>query len=117
MAAYLHALAAGGNDAVGAAFELGGYVRDANGGRHTLGGPADQSARDEGPSSTDEGVLLEPCGLVDYGCGILLEYNVIPRGGMPMLPQAGAAVFVPGHSGKLASVRLYDGLPPLGPVS
>jgi hypothetical protein len=117
VAAYLQALAAGDLDAVGATFEQDGYVRDADGGRHGHGDVGGLSARDQRLSSTDGGIRLEPCGLVDDRRGTLLEYNVIRRGAMPLLSQAGAAVFVPGHSGKLAAVRLYDSLPPLGPES
>lgn len=117
VAAYVNALAAGDEDAVGAAFELDGYVRDADGGRRTLGGPDGLSARDERPSATDGGMLLEPCDLVEDRRGTLLEYNVSRRSATPVLPQAGAAVFTSGHGGKLAAVRLYDSLPPLGPES
>ena len=108
VAAYRHALAAGDIDAVGAAFEPDGYLRDGDGGRHALGGVGAPSARDEWLRSTEGSMLLEPCGLVDDGRGTLLEYNVVRRSGRPVLPRAGAAVFEPGHGGKLAAVRCYD---------
>ena len=115
MAAFVQASAAGDIDAIGAAFEEDGYVRDADGGRHTHGGPDGLSRYYERLFSAGGGIPFEGCALMDDGRASLLEYNVVRRGAMPLPPQAGAAVFVPGQGGKLAAVRFYDSLPPLGP--
>jgi len=62
------------------------------------------------------GITLEPCALVDDGRACLLEYDVVRWGNAPVPPRAGAAVFVRGGSGRLASVRLYDDLEPPRPT-
>jgi hypothetical protein len=54
------------------------------------------------------GITLEPCALIDDGAAHALEYNVVGWGDAELAPEAGVAVFVPGESGRLAAVRLYD---------
>jgi hypothetical protein len=111
VAEYQRGLAAGDLDAIVAAFDPDGYVRDPAGGRHT--GPdglrAFYAARlaDDGGSS----IPLESCTLVDDGHACALEYNVVRPG---ELPQAGVAVHARGPSGRLAAVRVYDDAGPSG---
>jgi hypothetical protein len=116
VAAYLHGFAAGDVDAIVVAFEPDGYVRDAEGRQHSHGGPDGLSAYYERLFSTGRGIPLESCAVVDDGRTCVLEYNVVRWGTTRPSPQAGAGVFVRGHSGKLAAVRVYDDdtIPPLG---
>jgi hypothetical protein len=105
----LRALAAGDLDAVVAAFDPGGSVRDAAGEDHR-GAAALRAfyARRlaAGP---------EPCTITDDGRACALEYNVVAWGRTPLPPQAGLAVYVRGSGGKLAAARIYDDAdPPLG---
>lgn len=114
--AYLHAFAAGDVDAIVAAFESEGYLRDAEGRQYGREGPDGVSAYYQRLFSTGGGIPLDPCALVDDGRKCVLEYNVVGWGGVRLPPRAGAGVLVRGHSGRLAAVRLYDDtVPPLGP--
>jgi hypothetical protein len=111
--AYLRELAAGDPDGVVAAFEPDGWVREA--------GQQDHRGRDGLRAYYDDlladggGISLEACALVDDGRRCALEYNLLGRGGVQLPPQAGAAVFVRGGSGKVAAVRLYGDLVPSAP--
>ena len=114
--AYVRAFATGDVDAIAAAFEPHGYVRDAEGRHYSRGGPDGLSAYYERLFSTGGGIPLESCALVDDGRRCMLEYNVGRWGTTRPPPQAGAGVFVRGHGGKLTAVRVYDDtLQPLGP--
>jgi hypothetical protein len=108
VAEYQRALAAGDLDAIVAAFEPDGWVRDPAGGRHTDrdGLRAFYAAR-----LADGGIPLEGCMLVDDGRACALEYNIMLRG---ELPQAGVVVHARGPSGRLAAVRVYDDAGPSG---
>ncbi len=115
LSAYLRAFAAGEVAAIVAAFESDGYLRDAEGRQHSREGPDGVSAYYQGLFSTGGGIPLESCALVDDGRNCVLEYNVVGWGATWLPPRAGAGVFVRGHGGRLAAVRLYDdAIPPPG---
>ena len=118
VAKYQRALAAGDVDAVVATFEPDGYAREPAGGRYVHRGPAGLRAFYEHLFSNDGGIPLEHCALVDDGRACALEYNVVRWGRTQLPPEAGVAVYVRGHSGRLAAARIYDDTdPPLGPRS
>ena len=90
-------------------------LRDAEGRQHSREGPDGVSAYYQRLFSTGGGIPLESCALVDDGRNCVLEYNVVGWGATRLPPRAGAGVFVRGHGGRLAAVRLYDDtIPPLG---
>ncbi len=116
LADYQRALAAGDVDAIVAAFEPDGYAREPAGGQHIHRGPDGLRAFYELLFSNDGGIPLEHCSVIDDGRACALEYNVVRWGKTELPPQAGVAVYVRGHSGKLAAARIYDDAdPPLGP--
>ena len=113
VAAYLRAVAAGDLDAIVAAFEPDGCVRESGSGRHVHRGP-DGLRAFYGWLLSSGGMSLEACALVDDGRVCALEHVV--RWGTGLPPQAAVAVFVRGESGRLAAVRVYDDTdPPLRP--
>jgi hypothetical protein len=108
LADYRRALAAGDIDAVVAAFEPDGYVREPAGSRHVHRGPDGLRALYERVFSSGGGITLEPCNLVDDGRACAMEYNLVQRGTTRLPPRAGLAILVRGRTGKLAAVRVYD---------
>jgi SnoaL-like domain len=100
--AYHRALAAADVDAVAAAFEPAGYVREPSGGEYR--GP-DAIRAFYAPILDAGGVRPELCAMTDDGRACALEYNLAPTGSPPA---AGIAVHVRGEGGKLAAVRIYD---------
>jgi SnoaL-like domain len=106
---YHRALAARDVDAVVAAFEPDGYVREPSGGRHDAD---DLRAYYELILSDGDGMHLELCTVADDGRACALEYNVIARDRTGSAPAAGSAVHVRGDGGKLAAVRMYDDVAP-----
>jgi hypothetical protein len=112
VADYQRALAAGDADAIVAAFEPDGYAREPAGGRHVHRGPDGLRAFYERLFSNGGGIPQEHCNIVDDGRACALEYNVVRWGQTPLPPQAGVAVYVRGHSGKLAAARIYDDVDP-----
>jgi hypothetical protein len=107
VAEYVAALAAGDVDALLTVFEPDGALREPAGDPYVHRGPEALRAffsRWLEPG----GITLEHCALVDDGQTHALEYNVVSWGEMELAPEAGVAVFVPGQSGRLAAVRLYD---------
>jgi len=109
---YKAALAAGDLDAVLAAFEPDGYAREPAGAQYVHRGPDGLRAFYEGLFSNGGGIPLEICALIDDGRACALEYNVVRWGETELPPQAGVAVYVRGHSGKLAAARIYDDTDP-----
>jgi hypothetical protein len=115
---YQEALAAGDVDAIVATFEPDGYAREPAGGQYVHRGPDGLRAFYELLFSNGGGIPLEHCALIDDGRACALEYNVERWGQTELLPEAGVAVYVRGHSGKLAAARIYDDTdPPLGAAS
>jgi hypothetical protein len=112
VAEYQHALAAGDVDAVVAAFEPDGYVREPAGARYVHAGPGGLRSFYGLLFSNDGGIPLEHCALIDDQRACALEYNVVRWGRTELPPQAGVAVYVRGQSGKLAAARIYDDVDP-----
>jgi hypothetical protein len=106
---YQRALAAGDVDAVVAAFEPGGYVREPSGSTHR--GADELHAFYELMFFDGGGMALEPCAIADDGRACALEYNVAARGQPYAPPTAGIVVHVRGD-GALAAVRFYDDVQP-----
>jgi hypothetical protein len=107
---YHRALAAGDVDAVVAAFEPDGYVREPSGGVHR--GPDELRAFHERLFSDGGGQRLELCAIADDGRACALEYNMGGQSSGP--PTAGIAVHVRGAGGGLAAVRIYEDARPEG---
>jgi hypothetical protein len=106
---YHRALAAGDVDAVVAACEPGGYVREPSGSTHR--GADELRAFYELMFSDGGGMPLEPCAIADDGRACALEYNLAARRQPNAPPTAGIAVHVRGD-GALAAVRFYDDVQP-----
>jgi hypothetical protein len=116
VAEYQRALAAGALDAIVAAFEPHGYAREPAGGQYVHRGPDGLRSLYQRLFSNDGGIPLEHCALTDDKRACALEYNVVRWGHTELPPAAGVAVYVRGHSGRLAAVRIYDDAePPLAP--
>ena len=103
---YLRSLAVGDADAVVAAFEPDGSMREPAGDVHR--GTDALRALYTRFFSNGGGIPLEHCALWDDGRSCALEYNVVAWGRTELAPQAGIAVYARGDSGKLASARVYD---------
>ena len=115
VAEYQRALAAGGLDAIVAAFEPHGYAREPAGGDYVHRGTDSLRSFYQQLFSNEGGIPLEHCALIDDERACALEYNVVRWGQTELPPEAGVAVYVRGQSGKLAAVRIYDDAdPPLG---
>jgi hypothetical protein len=112
LAEYQRAVSSGDVDAIVATFDPDGYAREPAGGEHFHRGRDGLRAFYELLFSNDGGIPLEHCRLVDDGRACALEYNVVRWGGSEPPPQAGVAVYVRGHSGKLAAARIYDDVTP-----
>jgi hypothetical protein len=111
VAEHQRCLAAGDLDAVVAAFEPDGSVRE----------PADATVhrgRDGLRAlyarmfSHGGGVVQRPCAIVGDEGVWALEYNVVRWGREQLLPQAAVAVYVEGQGGRLSAVRVYDDVEP-----
>jgi hypothetical protein len=112
---YQAALAAGDVDSIVASFEPDGYAREPAGGEYVHRRPGGLRAFYGRLFSAGGGIPLEHCTLIDDEQACALEYNVVRWGEAELPPQAGVAVYVRGHSGKLAAARIYDDVsPPLG---
>jgi hypothetical protein len=109
---YQRALAAGDADAVVAAFEPDGYVREPAGDSYTHRGTDELRALFQQFFSNGGGIPLQHCAVFDDGRACALEYNVVEWGGIELPPQAGVAVYVRGATGKLAAARIYDDADP-----
>jgi hypothetical protein len=105
---YQRALARGDVEAILAAFEPDGYMREPAGGAYVHRGTDELRALYELFFSNGGGIPLEHCTVTDDGRACALEYNVVAWGRTAMPPEAGLAVYVRGESGKLAAARVYD---------
>lgn len=107
---YHRALAAGDALAADAVFEPDGTVRE----------PAGSAWAHKGADRTewykrilaDGGIKLHLGTITDDGETVVYEYLVDQWGGAHLTPQAGAAAYTRGASGKLASARIYDDVTP-----
>jgi hypothetical protein len=112
VAEYQAALAAGDVDAIVAAFEPNGYVREPAGSHYVHEGRDGLRAFYELLFSNDGGIRLEHCAVIDDERACALEYNVVRWGETELPPEAGVAVYVRGETGKLAAARIYDDVNP-----
>jgi hypothetical protein len=94
-------------EAILAAFEPDGYMREAAGDGDVHRGTDELRAHYELLLSDGGSISLEHCAVIDDGRACALEYNVVARGRTELPPQAGLAVYVRGDSGKLAAARIY----------
>jgi SnoaL-like domain len=113
---YHRALAAGDVDAVVAAFEPDGSVREPAGGAGTHRGTDELRAFYEQLVSDGGGIPLELCAMADDGRACALEYNLVAPGQATAPPGAGIAVHVRGDGGRLAAVRIYDDRPAIAGI-
>ncbi len=104
---YQRALAAGDVDGVLACFEPDGYVREPAGDGYTYRG-AEALREFYGAILAGGGIPLEHCTMTHDATRTVLEYNVLQWGDVALPPQAGAAVYERGPSGRLAAARIYD---------
>ena len=109
---YQRALAAGDVEAVLAAFEPDGYMREPAGDGYIHRGTDELRSLYERFFSNGGGIPLEHCTVTDDGRACALEYNVVTWGRTALPPEAGLAVYVRGDSGKLAAARVYDDADP-----
>jgi hypothetical protein len=109
---YQRALASGDVEAILAAFEPDGYLREPAGEVH---GGTDELRAIYERFFSNGGIPLECCAVTDNGRACALEYNLVTWGRTALPPEAGLAVYVRGDSGRLAAARVYDDTDP--PVS
>jgi hypothetical protein len=105
---YQRALATGDVEAILAAFEPNGYMREPAGDGFVHRGTDELRALYERFFSNGGGIPLEHCTVTDDGRACALEYNVVAWGRTALAPEAGLAVYVRGDSGRLAAARVYD---------
>jgi SnoaL-like domain len=110
--AYQRALASGDVEAILAAFEPDGELREPAGDAHVHRGTDELRLLYERFFSNGGGIPLEHCTVTDNGRACALEYNVVAWGRTELPPEAGIAVYVRGDSGKLAAARVYDDADP-----
>jgi len=106
---YHRALEAGDAIAADGVFEPDGWVREPAGSAYTHAG----AERTEWYKSilSAGGIRLHLGTITDDGETVVYEYLADKWGG-PMTPQAGAAAYTRGPSGKLVSARIYDDVTP-----
>jgi SnoaL-like protein len=109
---YQRGLAAGDVEAVLAAFEPDGHMREPAGDGYVHRGTDELRALYEEFFSNGGGIPLEHCAVTDDGRACALEYNVVAWGRTALSPEAGLAVYVRGDGGKLAAARVYDDTDP-----
>lgn len=108
---YQRALAAGDADAIIAAFEPEGTVREPAGGPYSYRGAAHRAIYDT-MFANGGGIPLQFCTVTDDGRRCAIEYNCVRWGKDAIPPQAGIAVYERGASGRLAAARIYDDVTP-----
>ncbi len=109
---YQHALATGDVEAILAAYEPGGRMREPADGAYVHRGTDELRTLYEQYFSNGGGIPLEHCSVTDDGRACALEYNVVTWGQTALAPEAGLAVYVRGDAGKLADARVYDDCDP-----
>lgn len=107
---YHEALGDADADAADGVFEPDGVVREPAGGQWSYRG-ADRTAwyhtvLSQGP------IVLHLATITDDGETVVYEYMADRWGEAPMTPQAGAAAYQRGDSGKLCAARIYDDVEP-----
>jgi len=107
---YHEALGAGDAAGADAVFEPDGVVREPSGSAYAHSG-ADRTAWYQ-RILADGGIVLHLGSITDDGTTVVYEYLADKWGSQTMPPQAGAAAYSRGESGKLASARIYDDVAP-----
>jgi hypothetical protein len=105
---YQRALASGDAEAIVAAFEPDGLMREPAGEPFVHRGTEELRALYVRFFSNGGGIGLEHCTVIDDGRACALEYNVVAWGRTELSPEAGIAVYVRGDGGKLTAARVYD---------
>jgi hypothetical protein len=113
--AYHRALSAGDAAAADSVFDLDGVVREPAGSAYTHAGD-DRSAW-YAKVLSDGGIQLHLGSITDDGQTVVFEFLADQWGRERMTPQAGAAAYTRGPSGKLISARIYDDVTPPAAVS
>ncbi len=108
---YQRALAAGDADAIIAAFDPDGIVREPAGGPYSYRGAAHRAIYDT-MFANGGGIPLQFCTVTDDGTRCAIEYNCVRWGKDAIPPQAGIAVYERGGSGRLVAARIYDDVSP-----
>lgn len=104
---YQSALADGDVDRILACFESDACVREPAGDGHIHCG-TDALRTFYTAMLAGGGIPLEHCAVTHDATRTVLEYNVLQWGGVALAPQAGAAVYERGLSGRLTAARIYD---------
>ena len=107
---YHRALAAGDGAAADSVFEAEGVVREPSGSAYSHTG-AERTAWYDFILS-DGGIQLHLGSITDDGETVVFEFLVDQWGSEHLTPQAGAAAYTRGPSGKLVSARIYDDVTP-----
>jgi hypothetical protein len=108
---YQRGLATGDAEAVIAAFEPDGVVREPSGGPFTYAGEAHHRVYGL-MFAHGGGIPLEFCTVTDDGVACGIEYTCVRWGKDSIPPQAGVAVYERGETGRLAAARIYDDVAP-----
>jgi len=108
---YQRGLAAGDADAVVAAFEPDGEVREPAGGPYRYAGEAHRRIY-EIQFANGGGIPLTFCTATDDGVACAIEYICDRWGKDAIPPQAGVAVYERGDTGLLRAARIYDDVTP-----
>lgn len=112
---YHHALSAGDAALADSVFEPDGVVREPSGSAYSHTG-ADRTAWYQKILS-DGGIKLHLGSITDDGETVVFEFLVDRWGKERLTPQAGAAAYTRGPSGKLVSARIYDDVTPPAAIS
>jgi hypothetical protein len=107
VAEYQRALAAGDVDAIVNTFEPDGYFREPAGGEYIYQG-VERLREFMSQILSAGGITLEHCTVTDDGIACAIEFNAVAFGKHPLAPQAGAAVYERGATGRLYGARIYD---------
>ena len=107
---YHRAIGAGDAAAADGVFEPDGVVREPSGSSYTHSG----AERTEWYRQIlkDGGIKLHLGSITDDGETVVFEFLVDQWGSERLTPQAGAAAYTRGPSGKLSSARIYDDVTP-----
>jgi hypothetical protein len=113
--AYHRALSQGDAATADGTFEADGTAREPAGSEYLHAG-ADRTAWYRMILS-DGGIPLNLGSVIDDGTTVIYEYEVERWGSSALAPQAGAAAYSRGPSGKIASARIYDDVTPPAALS
>ena len=107
---YHRAIGAGDADAADGVFEPDGVVREPSGSSYAHSGV--ERTEWYRQILKDGGIKLHLGSITDDGETVVFEFLVDQWGSERLTPQAGAAAYTRGPSGKLSSARIYDDVTP-----